>query len=334
MIDSKTGALGPPPDDQAAPAGEFSTTVSFCALGNNGPQKNELHGLSDTAMNFSLVATLKEDGGKHNNSNEAPNRLSPPPTITRLTISGDESVDENSSANYTATATFSDGSTQNVTAKINWSEDSPYAGINSGVLTTADVPNDHTVFITAAYSNGRVAKGAIKQVTIADLPPTLRSLTISGGDSVEENSSASYTATAIFSDGTIQIVTRDATWSEDSPYVGIYAGVLTTADVPSDRTVFITAGYSNGRVAKGAIKQVTVADLAPRLSSLNPEAANLDPAKSRRGGTRTRASLLGGTFLRGAESHLWSSTLQSRPGRNCACPYLAHLDTIFLARPE
>ena len=88
--------------------------------------------------------------GKHNTSNEAPHRLSPPSMITRLTISGDESADENSSANYTATATFSDGSTQNVTAKINWSEDSPYAGINSGVLTTADVPNDHTVFITAA----------------------------------------------------------------------------------------------------------------------------------------------------------------------------------------
>ena len=48
-------------------------------------------------------------------------------TLTSLSISGASSVRERSTASYTATATFSDGTTQSVTASTSWSENSPYA---------------------------------------------------------------------------------------------------------------------------------------------------------------------------------------------------------------
>jgi len=71
-------------------------------------------------------------------------------TLTGLSVSGDDSVNESSSANYTATAFFSDGSTQTVTGSAIWSENSSYASINtSGVLTTSDVSVDQTVTVQA-----------------------------------------------------------------------------------------------------------------------------------------------------------------------------------------
>ena len=72
---------------------------------------------------------------------------------------------------YTATATFSDGSTQTVTGSANWSEDSPYASISSsGGLTTSEVQSDVTMIIEASYTDGGLTESATKQVTIVDVP--------------------------------------------------------------------------------------------------------------------------------------------------------------------
>ncbi len=155
-----------------------------------------------------------------------------PPTLSSLSISGDSSVNENSSASYTATAAFSDGSTQIVSGSAAWSDNSSYASINnSGVLTTMEVPADTAVTIQASYSIDGITKTATKEVDVADVynPPTLSSLSISGDSSVNENSSASYTATAAFSDGSTQIVSGSAAWSDNSSYASINnSGVLTT----------------------------------------------------------------------------------------------------------
>jgi len=71
-----------------------------------------------------------------------------PVTLTGVSISGDDSVNESSNANYTATAFFSDGSSQDVTSSAALTENSAYASINStGKLTTSDVSTDQTVTI-------------------------------------------------------------------------------------------------------------------------------------------------------------------------------------------
>jgi hypothetical protein len=98
-------------------------------------------------------------------------------TLSGLTISGPASVDENSSANYTATAAWSDGSTSTVAPL--WSEDSPYATISAdGILTTLSVTADQTVTISAGYTSGDATKTATKAVSLttyeppsAELPP-------------------------------------------------------------------------------------------------------------------------------------------------------------------
>jgi len=129
-----------------------------------------------------------------------------PAILTGLFISGNDSVNESSNADYTATALFSDGSSQNVTSGAGWSENSIYADINSsGKLTTSAVPSDQTVTIQASYTYDGVTETATKLVTIEDVPvpATLTGLSISGDDLVNENSSTGYTATATFSNGKI-----------------------------------------------------------------------------------------------------------------------------------
>jgi hypothetical protein len=93
-------------------------------------------------------------------------------TFTGLTISGPSSVNENSSASYSAMANWSDGSTSTVTPT--WGEDSAFASISTeGLLTTTAVAGNQTVTITASYTAGDVTKTATKAVTIAELSPSV-----------------------------------------------------------------------------------------------------------------------------------------------------------------
>jgi len=193
-----------------------------------------------------------------------------PVTLSSLSITGDDFVNENSSTVYTATATFSDGSTQIVTGSTDWSVNASYASINSsGELTTLEVSSDMTITIHAAYTDSGITETATKMVTIVDVPVTLSSLSIAGDDFVNENSSTVYTATATFSDGSTQIVTGTTDWSVNSSYASINSsGGLTTSEVQSDVTITIHAGYTDSGITETATKVVTIVDVPVTLSSL------------------------------------------------------------------
>ena len=180
-------------------------------------------------------------------------------TLTGLTINGPSSVNESSTATYTATASWSDGSTSSVTPI--WSENSPYASISAGgVLTTLAVTSNQTVTLNASYTSGGVTKTAGMTVAIVNVAATLTGLTINGPSSVNESSTATYTATASWSDGSTSSVTPS--WVvTPTTYASISAnGVLTTLPVPSDQTVVVGAGYSDGGITKTATKNVTILD--------------------------------------------------------------------------
>ena len=191
-----------------------------------------------------------------------------PVTLTSLSISGNDSVNESSNADYTATATYSDRSTQNVTSSAGWSENSTYASINSsGKLTTSAVPSDQTVTVEASYTYNGTTETATKTVTITDVivSPTLNSVTITGSTQVNENSGAQYALTANYSDGSSANVTGSASWSENSAYASIGgSGYLTTSSVTSDQSCTITASYGG----RSDTHNVTIKNVPPTLSSV------------------------------------------------------------------
>jgi hypothetical protein len=90
----------------------------------------------------------------------------------------------------------------------------------------------------------------------------LEGLSITGPASVNEGDTASYVATATFSNGDTGEATNTALWAvEPATYAGISSGRLTTWAVPSHQVVTITASYTFGLVTKEAQKQVTIVDV-------------------------------------------------------------------------
>lgn len=157
------------------------------------------------------------------------------PTVTGIQISGPVSLYEGSSAAYTCTASYSDGSSAVITPV--WSENSAFASINAGgTLTAGDVSGDQSVVLTSSYDG----YSGSYTVTIKDIVVTR--ITIGGPSVVNEGTVAAYSCTAYYSDGTDAAVTP--AWSEDSVFASISSeGLLSAGDVTSDQTVHINAGY-------------------------------------------------------------------------------------------
>jgi hypothetical protein len=179
-----------------------------------------------------------------------------------LQISGPTTVNENSSASYSAKLLYEGGYQQYVTNIANWNENSSYASINSsGTLTTNSVSSDKSCKITATYGG----KSNTHTVTIKNVAPTLDHITISGSTSVNESSGAQYTCKAYYSDGSNTTVTSSASWNENSSYTTISgSGYLSTSSVSSDKSCTITASYGG----KSDTHSVTIKNVAATLSSI------------------------------------------------------------------
>jgi hypothetical protein len=187
-------------------------------------------------------------------------------TLTSLAVTGPPEVPENSTAAFAATAVFSDGSTQDVTASASWTENSPYATVSAGLLSVGEVPSDQTASVSASFTSGGVTQSASASVLLRNLV-TLTSLAVTGPPEVPENSTAAFAATAVFSDGSTQDVTASASWTESSPYATVSAGLLSVGEVPSDQTASVSASFTSGGVTQSASASVTLRDLPPMAGS-------------------------------------------------------------------
>ena len=161
--------------------------------------------------------------------------------LDSITIDGATIVDEGGMTEYACTAYYPYGISEDITTAANWSVSSDYATISSkGVLTAGSVNSDQTFAIIASYEGNSVSK----EVTIKNIEPTLSSVTISGSNSVNENSSASYTCAAYYSDGSSKDITTIASWSVISNYASISSsGVLTANSVNANQLCMVVASY-------------------------------------------------------------------------------------------
>jgi hypothetical protein len=241
----------------------WSESSSYATITSNGVLKAD----SVSADKTVTVSATYTSGGVTKTAVKDVTIVNGGKKLTSLSITGPSSINENSSARYEAIAKWSDNSTSTVTP--NWSEDSSYTTISSnGLLNAESVSSKKTVAVKASYSIGDVTKTARKDVTIVDVGKTLKSLSINGPSSVNENSSASYEAIVKWSDNSTSTVTPN--WSEDSSYATISSGgLLKVTSVSSKKTVTVRATYSFGDVTKKATKDVTIADVGKTLKSLS-----------------------------------------------------------------
>jgi len=150
------------------------------------------------------------------------------------------------------------------------------ANVNTAILT-ASAGALETIYLTmqtdgslagsfskAGYGGECSEDGTLTAVLSTSPPPanTLTGLSISGPSSMPEYGTATYTATAIWSDKSPSTVTP--IWSVNSQIAsistfGVFSG---QGGIASDQTVTITATYSYGEITKTATMGVSVTNFA------------------------------------------------------------------------
>lgn len=168
-------------------------------------------------------------------------------TITSLAIAPlNASVQPGVTQQYTATATYGNNTTADVTSQVTWSTSvTSIATIDSAGLLTAGALGSTTV---KAQSGSVIASTSVtvtqKQVTSITISPLTQTLSLSLGPTTVQ-----FTATATYGDGSMANVTSIATWtSVPSSVASISSTGLATAAAIGTSSVTATSGgvSSNG----------------------------------------------------------------------------------------
>ena len=189
--------------------------------------------------------------------------------ISSLAIDGSTSVNENSSASYTATATWENGATSLVAAT--WSENSGYASMSSGILTTTGVSSDTAITLTASYASGGVTEIDNLTVTITDIPNLYNQGTEHPGDwrisqiEYDNNNDGVIDDTDIhtYNSAGNYLREEDAKWNNEIRYYTYdEQGRKTTKTVDDDRdgSINVTEAYAydlNGYMVERTLNNVT-----------------------------------------------------------------------------
>lgn len=168
-------------------------------------------------------------------------------TITALVVApSNATVAPGVTQQYTATATYGNNTTADVTSSVTWSSNlSSVATISNSGLLTANALGVAT--IQATSSNGIISSTSVtvtnKPITsISISPPNGATLSLSSGVNTVQ-----FTATATYSDGTTANVTANATWTSVPSTVATVSNTsptngLVTAVGVGNATITATSG--------------------------------------------------------------------------------------------
>jgi len=167
-------------------------------------------------------------------------------SLSKIAVSPLEgSVGVGASQQLMATGTYSNGSTQDLTASAAWSSSSTsVATITSpGGLATGVAPG--TTEITA--TSGTVASGPVELNVI--ITPTLVSIVVTPvNPPIGVAATLQFMATGTYDDGSLQVLTSTAIWSSSDVTVATITspGGLATGVAPGTTTIVASSGGVNG----------------------------------------------------------------------------------------
>ncbi|SRR5208337_797422 len=174
------------------------------------------------------------------------------------------SVPKGAAQQLNAIATFSDGSQQNITNAATWSiAPSGVATVNSAGMVTAQAIGSATVTASSASLSGSGAL-SVSPAVLVSIAVNPQGLALAKGDLQQ------LSATAIFSDGTLQNVTNSAMWSVGPVGVATVSPTGTvTAKAAGSATVVASFASMSGSDALSVSPAVLVSlSVAPSNSSV------------------------------------------------------------------
>ena len=146
----------------------------------------------------------------------------------------DPSMAEGSYRLFTATGTYSNGTSEVIRSQATWSSsDTTVATVTYGGLVTAVAPGTATITATQGSISGHT--------TVTVTPLTLSSISVTHANAtLPAGVTQQFRATGIYSEGTINNITTQVTWSSSDPSVATVndKGLVTTI---AEGTATITA---------------------------------------------------------------------------------------------
>jgi hypothetical protein len=170
------------------------------------------------------------------------------------------SIAAGTTVQYTATGTFSDTTTQNLTGTVNWSSSATnVATISSTGLAKSLASGNTTVTATSGTITGTAS------LTIS--APALVSVVVTPANGVlPVGSNEQFTAMGTYSNGTIQDLTQSVTWYSSTPGVAtIGAGGFATS---------VAAGNTTIQATLGAVVASTTLTVSAPLASISVTPSN------------------------------------------------------------
>lgn len=158
------------------------------------------------------------------------------------------SIAKGTQAKFTATATLTDGTTQDVSSSAGWTTSSPAVATVSNITTSAG-----SAFGVAAGTTTINAsldgKTSSAQLTVTGSMMTSMSFTPAAPQDIELGAIQQYRAIATFSDSTYQDITDQVAWSSSDPFVAVIdpSGPATGTGVGT--TIITAVGTINQHVA-------------------------------------------------------------------------------------
>jgi uncharacterized protein YjdB len=168
-------------------------------------------GLATAASAGSTTITATDNGASATASLTV---TAPAATLSSIAVTpASVSLIAGNTQQFTATGTYSDGSTVNLTSAVTWSSSTTaVATINAAGLATAASAGSTTITAT----DGSVSGTASLSVT-APPPPTLSTIAVTPASaSIAAGSTQPFTATATYSDGSTSNITSTATWASSN----------------------------------------------------------------------------------------------------------------------
>lgn len=163
------------------------------------------------------------------------------PTLSSIAVTPpDPSLPKGTNIQLTATGTFSDGSTQDLTTSVSWTSSIP----GNAVVSGAQGSEGQVTALAVGSTTITAAQGSVSGTTSVTITsPTMSSITISPpGPSLAKGTSLQLTATGNYSDGSTQDLTQTASWISSAPQ-NVSVG---------------SSGTSNGTVTGLAVGNATI----------------------------------------------------------------------------
>lgn len=231
-------------------------------LGNATATNNA--GLKEsTTYSYTLVACDEANNCSAPSSAAVVTTPKASPSLSSLALSCPTSIAAKASGVCSTSASYTDGSSRDVTATLSSSDTASLVVTTSG-LTANSIAADTQVTITASYSENGVTRTSTAAVTVK--APVLSSIAISCPSSMNAGTIGSCNASATYSDGNSKSVSSSFS-SNNASLVVAATGNLSAGSVSVDTQVSITATYTENSVSRTAVAVVLIK--APTLTSLS-----------------------------------------------------------------